>query len=244
MHPEIFARAQADAAEGHPALRPAGLRQDADREGGRQQPREEHREADRARDRGVLPQREGPRAPEQVRRRDRAQDPRGVQAGAREGPRGRPRRDLLRRDGLALPHARIGHLLRHGSDRRRAVPVGDRRRRVAEERDRDRRQQPPGPDRSGGAAPGPPRPQGQGEPPGREGRARDLHEVPDRRTSRSTRTSRRATAATRPKIVDGIIARDDRRACTRPATRTSSSRSPTPRASARSSSSRTSRAVR
>ena len=31
-------------------------------------------------DHGVLPEREGPGAPEQVRRRDRAQDPRGVQA--------------------------------------------------------------------------------------------------------------------------------------------------------------------
>ncbi len=110
--------------------------------------------------------------------RDGAQDPRGVQARAREGARGRPGRDLLRRDGLAVPHARLGHLLRHGGDRRRAVPVGDRRRRVAEERDRDRRQQPPGSDRPGGAAPGPPRPEGQGEP------AR--HARPPTTSSRST----------------------------------------------------------
>ena len=54
--------AQAVRAEGHPALRPARLRQDADREGGRQQPREEHREAHRQGDHAVLPQRQGPRA--------------------------------------------------------------------------------------------------------------------------------------------------------------------------------------
>ena len=38
-------RAQALAAQGHPALRPSGLRQDADRQGRREQPRQEHRGA-------------------------------------------------------------------------------------------------------------------------------------------------------------------------------------------------------
>ena len=88
---------------------------------------------------GLLPEREGARAPEQVRGRDRAQDSRGLQEGTREGVRGRPGRDLLRRDGLSVPDARFGHLFRHGSDGRRAVPVRDRRRRVPRQRDRDRR---------------------------------------------------------------------------------------------------------
>ena len=102
-----------------------------------------------------------------------AQAARGLQEGARQGQRGRAGRDLLRRDGLAVPHARLGHLVGHGGHGRRAVPVGDRRRRVAQERDRDRRQQSAGSDRSGGAAAGSPRPEGQGVAPGsRRRRAR------------------------------------------------------------------------
>ena len=159
------------AAEGHPALRPAGLRQDHDRQGGGEQPRAAHPGDARRRSEELLPEREGPRAPEQVRRRDRAQDPRGVQERAREGGGGRAGRHLLRRDGLAVPHARLGHLVGHGGDGRRAVPVRDRRRRVTAQRDRDRRLEPPGSDRSRGAAPGPPRPEGQGAP-ARERRAR------------------------------------------------------------------------
>jgi proteasome-associated ATPase len=46
-------------------------------------------------------------------------------------------------------------------------------------RDRDRCKQPAGSDRSRRAAAGPSRPQGQGEPPGRTRRVRDLRQVPD-----------------------------------------------------------------
>ena len=65
----------------------------------------------------VLPQHQGPRAPQQVRRRDRAPDPPDLPAGAREERRGLPGHRVLRRDGLAVPHARHRHLVRH-RDRR------------------------------------------------------------------------------------------------------------------------------
>ena len=55
-------RAQAQAAEGHPAVRAAGLRQDADREGRREQPGAQHREAHGQGHDRLLPEREGPRA--------------------------------------------------------------------------------------------------------------------------------------------------------------------------------------
>ena len=95
----------------------------------------------------VLPEHQGPRAPQQVRRRDRAPDPLDLPAGAREERRGLPRHRVLRRDGLAVPHARHRHLVRHRVDDRAAAARRDRRRRVAEERDRDRRVEPRGPDR-------------------------------------------------------------------------------------------------
>ena len=62
-------RAPAAGAEGHPALRPARLRQDADRQGGRQQPGQEGRRDDR-RGQGaqLLHQHQGPGAAQQVRR--------------------------------------------------------------------------------------------------------------------------------------------------------------------------------
>ena len=45
MHPDVFAE-HSSPAEGHPALRPAWLRQDPDRQGGGEQPRQEHRGED------------------------------------------------------------------------------------------------------------------------------------------------------------------------------------------------------
>ena len=55
----------------------------------------------------VLPQHQGPRAAQQVRRRDRAAHPPGLPAGAREGVRGHAGHRVLRRDGLAVPHPRL-----------------------------------------------------------------------------------------------------------------------------------------
>ena len=66
------------------------------------------REAHRQGDHGLLPEREGSRAAEQIRRRDGEQAARGLQEGPREGEPGRARRRVLRRDGFALPHARLG----------------------------------------------------------------------------------------------------------------------------------------
>ena len=95
----------------------------------------------------VLLQHQGPRAPQQVRRRDRAPDPARVPAGAGEERGGLAGHRLLRRDGLDVPHPRHRHQLRHGEHDRAAAPRGDRRRRDAEERHHHRRLQPRGPDR-------------------------------------------------------------------------------------------------
>ena len=77
----------------------------------------------------VLPQHQGPRAAQQVRRRDRAPDPADLRAGAGEVRGGRARHRLLRRDGLAVPHARHRHLVRHREHDRAAAARRDRRRR-------------------------------------------------------------------------------------------------------------------
>ena len=68
--------------------------------------------------RSLLPQHQGPRAAQQVRRRDRAPDPARLPAGPGEVGGGRARHRLLRRDGLAVPHPRHRHQLRHGVDDR------------------------------------------------------------------------------------------------------------------------------
>ena len=76
----------------------------------------------------LLPQHQGPRAAEQVRRRDRAAHPPGLPAGPREGQRGPAGDRVLRRDGLDLPHPRVRRLLRRGEHHRPAAAVRDRRR--------------------------------------------------------------------------------------------------------------------
>ena len=150
--PRAVHRARAQAAEGHPALRPAGLRQDADRQGGRQLAGQEGRGQDRPGGQVLLPQHQGPRAAQQVRRRDRAAHPAGVPAGAREGQRGHAGHRLLRRDGLAVPHPRLRRLLRRREHDRPAAAQRDRRRRAARERPGHRRLQPRGHDRPGDPA--------------------------------------------------------------------------------------------
>ena len=66
----------------------------------------------------LLHQHQGPRAAQQVRRRDRAPDPPRVPAGAGEERGGLAGHRLLRRDGLDVPHPRLGHQLGHGVDDR------------------------------------------------------------------------------------------------------------------------------
>ena len=79
--PRALQGAPAQAAQGRAALRPARLRQDADRQGGRQLAGQEGRGEDRPGGEVLLPQHQGPRAAQQVRRRDRAPHPAGVPAG-------------------------------------------------------------------------------------------------------------------------------------------------------------------
>ena len=119
LHPDLFKEHQLQAAEGRAALRPARLRQDADRQGGRRVAGQEGRRAKPAQADGqvLLPQHQGPRAAQQVRRRDRAAHPADLPAGPREGLRRHPGRGVLRRDGLAVPHPRV-----------RACPPTSRRR--------------------------------------------------------------------------------------------------------------------
>ena len=83
--PRALPRAPAQAAQGRAALRASGLRQDPDRQGGRQLAGQEGRGEDRPGGEVLLPQHQGPRAAQQVRRRDRAPHPARVPAGAREG---------------------------------------------------------------------------------------------------------------------------------------------------------------
>ena len=104
-------RAPAAPAQGRPAVRPARLRQDPHRQGGRQLAGQEGRRTAQAEQRAggqeLLPQHQGPRAAQQVRRRDRAAHPAGVPAGPGEGQRGHAGDRVLRRDGLDLPHPRL-----------------------------------------------------------------------------------------------------------------------------------------
>ena len=88
--PRAVHGAPAQAAQGRAALRPARLRQDADRQGGRELAGQEGRREDRPGGEVLLPQHQGPRAAQQVRRRDRAAHPAGLPAGPREGQQGTP----------------------------------------------------------------------------------------------------------------------------------------------------------
>ena len=144
----------------------------------------------------LLLEREGPRAAQQVRRRDRAADPRDLhprQGAQRRGPAGDR---VLRRDGLDLPHPRHGHLLRRRVDDRAAAAVRARRRRDPQERDRDRGLEPRGPDRPRDPAARPPRREDQD----RAARTRRRRWTSCRSTCtrrcRSTPTRSSATAAT------------------------------------------------
>ena len=105
-------RARAAAAEGHPALRPAGLRQDAHRQGGR----ELAREARRARRPATPTARSyflNIKGPELLNKYvgETERQIRLIFQRAREKSRGGlPRHRVLRRDGLAVPHPRHRHL--------------------------------------------------------------------------------------------------------------------------------------
>ena len=183
-------RAPPAGAEGDPALRPARVRQDADRQGRRQQPGQEGRRVDRRREGPqLLHQHQGPRAAQQVRRRDRAADPPGVPAGPGEERGGLAGHRLLRRDGLDVPHPRLGHQLGHGVDDRAAAARRDRRRRGAAQRHRDRGDQPRGPHRPGDPAPRPARREDQDRAAERRRGGADLLPVPHRRDPHRRRAS-------------------------------------------------------
>ena len=119
----------------------------------------------------LLPQHQGPRAAQQVRRRDRAAHPPGVPACSREGQRGHAGHRVLRRDGLAVPHPRFRRLLRRREHHRPAAAQRDRRRRGSRERAGHRCVEPRGHDRPGHPAARPPRREDQDRASRRRGRA-------------------------------------------------------------------------
>ena len=196
LHPELFKEHQLKPPEGRAALRPARLRQDADRQGGRQLAGQEGQREDRAGREVLLPQHQGPRAAQQVRRRDRAAHPAGVPAGPREGQQGHAGHRLLRRDGLAVPHPRVRRVLRRREHHRPAAAERDRRRRAARERAGHRRLQPRGHDRPGDPAARPSRREDQDRAPRRRVGARHLQQVPPQTRCRCTRRTSPSSAAT------------------------------------------------
>ena len=155
----------------------------------------------------LLPQHQGPRAAQQVRRRDRAAHPPGVPACAREGQRGHAGHRVLRRDGLAVPHPRLRRLLRRREHHRPAAAERDRRRRGPRERAGHRRVQPRGHDRPGHPAPRPPRREDQDRAPRRRGRPRHLHASTSPPRCRCTPTTSPSSAATSQACVTGMIQR-------------------------------------
>ncbi len=196
LYAELFAEHELEAPKGVLLYGPPGLRQDPDRQGGREVARREGRRARGPRRRPqLLPQRQGPGAAQQVRRRDRAPDPRDLHP--RQGAqRGRPAgHRVLRRDGFDLPHARHGHLERRRIDDRAAAAQRARRRRDPEERDRDRRFEPRGPDRPGHPAPWASRREDQDRAPEPAAGRRHHVEVPAPGRAHPPRRGRRATAA-------------------------------------------------
>ena len=75
----------------------------------------------------LLPEHQGPRAAEQVRRRDRAAHQARLPAGQGEGQRGHAGHRVLRRDGLDLPHPRVRGVVRRGEHDRAPAAERDRR---------------------------------------------------------------------------------------------------------------------
>ena len=203
--PRAVHRAPAEAAQGSPALRTPGLRQDADRQGGRQLPGQEGREPRRGQEGSLYFL--NIKGPELLNKYvgETERHIRLVFQRAREkASGGTPGHRLLRRDGLAVPHPRVRRLLRRREHHRPAAAERDRRRRAARERAGHRRLQPRGHDRPGDPAARPPRREDQDRAPRRRVGPRHLQQVPRRQP---------AAARRRPGGVrgdrDACVARDD-----------------------------------
>ena len=163
----------------------------------------------------VLPQHQGPGAPQQVRRRDRAPDPPHLPAGAREVARRACPVIVFFDEMDSLFRTRgTGISLRHREHDRAAAARRDRRRREPEERDRDRRLEPRGPHRPRDPAAGPPRREDQDRAPRRGARRRRSSRRYLTPTCRSPRTRPTQARRRRAQAVDGDDRRRGRRACT------------------------------
>ena len=113
LYAELFEEHQPEAAEGHPAVRPAGLRQDAHREGGRAT-----RSRSRSRRRPAEPSArsyflniKGPELLNKYVGETERQIRLIFQRAQGEVGGGLPGHRVLRRDGLAVPHPRHRHLV-------------------------------------------------------------------------------------------------------------------------------------
>ena len=104
---------------------------------------------------------------------------------------GTPGDRVLRRDGLPVPHPRLGRLLRRREHHRPAAALRDRRCRGARERPGHRRLQPRGHDRPRDPAARPSRREDQDRAPRRRVRPRHLLQVPHRRAAAARRRPRR-----------------------------------------------------
>ena len=174
LHPELFKEHQLQAAQGRAALRPSRLRQDADRQGGRQLAGQEGR--------GEAPARRGSptsstsRAPSCST--STSARPSGTSGWSSSGPARRPADGTPvivffdEMDSLFRTRG-SGRLLRRREHHRPAAAQRDRRRRGAGERHRHRRLQPRGHDRPG-------------DPAARPARREDQDRAPRRRVARAT----------------------------------------------------------
>ena len=231
LHPDLFAEHQLPAAEGHPALRPARLRQDADRQGGRQLAGQEGRRAARATrsDQSYFLNIKGPELLNKYVGETERHIRLIFQRAREKAERGHAGHRVLRRDGLAVPHPRLGRLLRRRDhDRAAAAQPRSTASRALENvivigaSNREDMIDP------AILRPGRLDVKIKIERPDAEAAARHLRQVPHRRPAARTTTTSPSTAATATPAVAG----DDRArrssGCTPRPRRTASSRSPTP----------------
>ena len=197
--PRPVPRARAEGAEGRPAVRPAGLRQDADRQG-------------RRRTRWPSRSREGPGKPERKSFFLNIKGPELLNKYVGETERhirlifARAREKASEGTPVVVFFDEMDSLFRTRgtgvssdveNDDRPAAAQRDRRRRAARERHRDRRVQPRGHDRPGDPAAGPAGREDQDRAARRRGAARHLQQVPHRRPAVARERPRRARRTAR-----------------------------------------------
>ena len=190
-------RAPAAAAEGHPALRPARLRQDADRQGGRQLAGQEDRRARKGEEQGksYFLNIKGPELLNKYVGETERHIRLIFQRAREKASEGTPVIVFFDEMDSIFRTRGSGVSSDVENDDRAAAAQRDRRRRGPGERHRHRRLQPRGHDRPGDPAARPARREDQDRAAGRRGGAGHLQQVPADRRCRSTPTTWPSTAA-------------------------------------------------